>query len=125
MQFFPKKTNRLPALPNSASQEPRVLEIKVPALALQENRLHNVLTQTNIIQSIMTLPPAVGRQVLQQHIDAHLRSSGIHVHNQMDGVDDTSDDEISDMSDDKSDNDDDDDDNLPVSSAELQISRIS
>lgn len=47
--------NRLPALPLG---EPRVLEIQVPAIALQENRLHNVLTQTNIIQSVMTLPPA-------------------------------------------------------------------
>lgn len=45
---------RLPALPNG---EPRVLEIQVPAIALQENRLHNVLTQTNIIQSVMSLPP--------------------------------------------------------------------
>lgn len=54
--------------------------------------------------------------MLQQHIDAHLRSGAINVAKQMDGVDDTSEDELSDMSDDKTDADDDDDDNLPVCS---------
>lgn len=39
----------------------------------------------------------------------------MNVAKQLDGLDDTSDDEMSDLSDDKSDNDDDDDDNLPVS----------
>lgn len=103
----------LPALPNSPNPEPRVLEIQVPASALQENKLHSALTATNIIQSIMTLPPAVAASVLQQHINAVLASSSTAISKQVDGTADTSDDEGSDVSDDNLDNDDDDD-NLQV-----------
>ncbi|XP_055307859.1 transcription initiation factor IIA subunit 1 [Sitodiplosis mosellana] len=99
----------LPALPNSPNPEPRVLEIQVPASALQENKLHSALTATNIIQSIMTLPPAVAASVLQQHINAVLANSGTTIAKQLDGTADTSDDEGSDVSDDNLDNDDDDD----------------
>lgn len=100
---------RLPALPNSPNSEPRVLEIQVPASALQENKLHSALTATPIIQSIMTLPPAVAASVLQQHINAVLASSGTPISKQVDGTADTSDEDGSDVSDDNLDNDDDDD----------------
>lgn len=103
----------LPALPNSPNPEPRVLEIQVPASALQENKLHSALTATPIIQSIMALPPAVAASVLQQHINAVLANSGTSIAKQVDGTADTSDEDGSDVSDDNLDNDDDDD-NLPV-----------
>lgn len=100
---------RLPPLPNSPSSEPRVLEIQVPASALQENKLHSALTATPIIQSIMTLPPAVAASVLQQHINAVLASGGTPIAKQVDGTADTSDEDGSDVSDDNLDNDDEDD----------------
>lgn len=100
----------LPPLPNSSTPEPRVLEIQVPASALQENKLHSALTATPIIQSIMTLPPAVAASVLQQHINAVLASgSAPIIKTQVDGAADTSDEEGSDVSDDNIDNDDEDD----------------
>lgn len=102
----------MPALPNSASSEPRVLEIQVPASALQENKLHAALTATNIIQSIMNLPTSVAAAILQQHINAVLSNSSLS--KQVDGAADTSDEDASDVSDDNLDNDDDDD-NLAVS----------
>lgn len=107
---------RLPALPNSANSEPRVLEIQVPASALQENKLHSALTATPIIQSIMSLPPAVAASVLQQHINAVLANSGTSIAKQLDGTADTSDEDGSDVSDDNLDNDDDDD-NMQVCDA--------
>lgn len=81
----------------------------MPASALQENKLHSALTATPIIQSIMTLPPAVAASVLQQHINAVLASSGTPISKQVDGTADTSDEDGSDVSDDNLDNDDDDD----------------
>lgn len=111
----------LPALPNSLNPEPRVLEIQVPASALQENKLHSVLTATPIIQSIMTLPPAVAANVLQQHINAVLASSS-GISKQVDGTADTSDEDGSDVSDDNLDNDDDDD-NIQVSSVHCKHSK--
>lgn len=99
----------LPALPNSTNPEPRVLEIQVPASALQENKLHSALTATPIIQSIMTLPPAIAASVLQQHINAVLANSSTPISKQVDGTADTSDEDVSDASDDNMDNDDDDD----------------
>lgn len=112
----------MPALPNSPNPEPRVLEIQVPASALQENKLHSALTATPIIQSIMTLPPAVAASVLQQHINAVLANSGTPISKQLDGTADTSDDDGSDVSDDNLDNDDDDD-NLQVK-IDNEISRF-
>lgn len=99
----------MPALPNSTNPEPRVLEIQVPASALQENKLHSALTATPIIQSIMTLPPAIAASVLQQHINAVLANSSTPISKQVDGTADTSDEDVSDGSDDNMDNDDDDD----------------
>lgn len=109
--------SRLPPLPNSATSEPRVLEIQVPASALQENKLHSALTATPIIQSIMTLPPAVAASVLQQHINAVLASGGTPIAKQLDGTADTSEEEGSDVSDDNLDNDDEDD-NMQVKERE-------
>ncbi|XP_031629156.1 transcription initiation factor IIA subunit 1 [Contarinia nasturtii] len=105
----------LPALPNSENPEPRVLTIQVPASALQENKLHSALTATNIIQSIMNLPPSVAASVLQQHINAVLTNNALA--KQVDGTADTSDEDGSDVSDDNMDNDDDDD-NLPENEEE-------
>lgn len=107
----------LPALQNSPNPEPRVLEIQVPASAIQENKLHNILTATPIIQSIMSLPTNIAASVLQQHINAALANTGhaIPTQKQVDGTADTSDDEDgSDVSDDALDNDDEDDENLHV-----------
>lgn len=111
---------RLPALPNSTNSEARVLEIQVPASALQENKLHTALTATPIIQSIMTLPSNVAASVLQQHINAVLANSGTPIARQVDGTADTSDEDGSDVSDDNLDNDDDDD-NMQVNIFLLQV----
>lgn len=113
----------MPPLPNSLTSEPRVLEIQVPASALQENKLHSALTATPIIQSIMTLPPAVAASVLQQHINAVLASGGTPISKQVDGTADTSDEDGSDVSDDNLDNDDEDD-NMHVRGRRERIYRI-
>lgn len=110
----------MPALPNSTNSEARVLEIQVPASALQENKLHTALTATPIIQSIMTLPSNVAASVLQQHINAVLANSGTPIARQVDGTADTSDEDGSDVSDDNLDNDDDDD-NMQVNIFLLQV----
>jgi len=102
----------LPAMPGVQNSEQRVLTISVPASALQENQLHQVITGP-IIQSIMPLPPQVASSVLQQHVNAALQNSSInsiHVQKQLDGAADTSDEDGSDISDDHLDNDDDNDD---------------
>lgn len=102
----------LPAQPNVPNSEPRVLTIQVPASALQENQLHQALTATPIITSIMTLPPALASSVLQQHVNAVLQNNSanaIAIQKQMDGAADTSEEEGSEVSDDNLDNDDEDD----------------
>lgn len=66
----------LPPQPGVPNSEPRVLTIQVPASALQENQLHQVLTGP-IITSIMTLPPALASSVLQQHVNAVLQNQAI------------------------------------------------
>lgn len=103
----------LPAQANGPNSEPRVLTIQVPASALQENQLHQALTATPIITSIMSLPPALASSVLQQHIDAVLLQNNsiqsIALRKQLDGSADTSDEDGSDVSDDNLDNDDEDD----------------
>lgn len=101
-------------MPNSPNPEPRVLEIQVPASAIQENKLHNILTGTPIIQTIMNLPTNIAASVLQQHINAAISSNAFPIQKQMDGTADTSDEDGSDISDDNLDNDDDDDDNIHV-----------
>lgn len=63
----------MPGVPNA---EQRVLTISVPASALQENQLHQVITGP-IITSIMPLPPQVASSVLQQHVNAALQNSSI------------------------------------------------
>lgn len=106
----------LPALSSSPNPEPRVLEIQVPASAIQENKLHNILTGTPIIQSIMALPTNLAASVLQQHINSALSHNVLTAQKQVDGTADTSDDEDgSDVSDDNIDNDDEDDNDLQVS----------
>uniref|UniRef100_A0A182TY72 Transcription initiation factor IIA subunit 1 n=1 Tax=Anopheles melas TaxID=34690 RepID=A0A182TY72_9DIPT len=104
----------LPAQPNVANSQPRVLTIQVPASALQENQLQQVLTSP-IISSIMPLPPHIASTVLQQHVNAYLQNLNItltfHICSslQLDGAVDTSDEEGSDISDDNIVDDDDED----------------
>ncbi|KAH8288857.1 hypothetical protein KR054_010728, partial [Drosophila jambulina] len=102
----------LPSPAGSASSESRVLTIQVPASALQENQLTQILT-AHLISSIMTLPTTLASSVLQQHVNAAL-SSANHQKNmaaakQLDGALDSSDEDESEESDDNIDNDDDDD----------------
>jgi transcription initiation factor TFIIA large subunit len=61
----------LPPQPNET--ENRVLTIKVPARAIQENQLQQVITG-EIITSIMPLQPAVASAVLQQHVNSVLNN---------------------------------------------------
>jgi len=91
----------------------RVLTIKVPARAIQENQLQQVITG-EIIASIMPLQPNVASAVLQQHVSSVLNSlyakNPIKVSRQVDGTaGDTSDEDGSDISDDHFDDLDDDD----------------
>lgn len=82
----------LPALPNVPNSQPRVLTIQVPASALQENQLQQVLTGP-IITSIMPLPPQIASSVLQQHVNSYLQNNTmntIQIHKQMDGAYDMS-----------------------------------
>ncbi|XP_052863815.1 transcription initiation factor IIA subunit 1 isoform X3 [Anopheles cruzii] len=102
----------LPAQPNVPNSQPRVLTIQVPASALQENQLQQVLTSP-IISSIMPLPPQIASSVLQQHVNSYLQSSSMNKLIiricQLDGAVDTSDEEASDISDDNIPDDDDED----------------
>ncbi|XP_058449973.1 transcription initiation factor IIA subunit 1 [Malaya genurostris] len=78
----------LPAQPNVPNSQPRVLTIQVPASALQENQLQQVLTGP-IITSIMPLPPQIASTVLQQHVNSYLQNNtinAIQIHKQMDGA---------------------------------------
>lgn len=78
----------LPAQPNVPNSQPRVLTIQVPASALQENQLQQVLTGP-IITSIMPLPPQIASSVLQQHVNSYLQNNSINtiqIHKQMDGA---------------------------------------
>lgn len=61
----------LPPQPNET--ENRVLTIKVPARAIQENQLQQVITG-EIITSIMPLQPSVASAVLQQHVSSVLQN---------------------------------------------------
>lgn len=61
----------LPPQPNET--ENRVLTIKVPARAIQENQLQQVITG-EIITSIMPLQPSVASAVLQQHVTSVLNA---------------------------------------------------
>lgn len=82
----------LPAQPNVPNSQPRVLTIQVPASALQENQLQQVLTGP-IITSIMPLPPQIASSVLQQHVNSYLQNNTINtiqIHKQMDGAFDLS-----------------------------------
>lgn len=82
----------LPAQPNVPNSQPRVLTIQVPASALQENQLQQVLTGP-IITSIMPLPPHIASSVLQQHVNSYLQNNTmntIQIHKQMDGAYDMS-----------------------------------
>lgn len=56
--------------------QPRVLTISVPASALQENQLHQVITGP-IITSIMPLPPHIASSVLQQHVNSALQNPNL------------------------------------------------
>jgi transcription initiation factor TFIIA large subunit len=70
----------LPVQPNIPNSEPRVLTIQVPASALQENQLHQVITGP-IITSIMPLPPNIASSVLQQHVNAALQNAAMQAKN--------------------------------------------
>lgn len=59
--------------PQANETENRVLTIKVPARAIQENQLQQVITG-EIIASIMPLQPTVASAVLQQHVTSVLNS---------------------------------------------------
>lgn len=59
--------------PQANETENRVLTIKVPARAIQENQLQQVITG-EIISSIMPLQPNVASAVLQQHVTSVLNS---------------------------------------------------
>lgn len=59
--------------PQANETENRVLTIKVPARAIQENQLQQVITG-EIIASIMPLQPNVASAVLQQHVTSVLNS---------------------------------------------------
>lgn len=63
----------LPPLSGSTNTKPPVLTIQVPASAIQENQLQQVLTG-NIITSILPLSPDVASSVLQQHVNSVLSS---------------------------------------------------
>ncbi|XP_064550963.1 transcription initiation factor IIA subunit 1 isoform X1 [Drosophila montana] len=102
----------LPSPPGSTNSESRVLTIQVPASALQENQLTQILT-AHLISSIMSLPTTLASSVLQQHVNAAL-SNANHQKNlalakQLDGALDSSEEDESEESDDNVDNDDDDD----------------
>lgn len=97
----------------AGSEHPRVLTIQVPASALQEHHLQQVLTGP-IITSIMPLPPHIASNVLQQHVNSALQnqamiSNSLSIKKQLDGADDTSDEDGSDVSDDGLDAEEDDD----------------
>uniref|UniRef100_A0A6B2EJX6 Putative transcription factor iia l isoform a n=1 Tax=Phlebotomus kandelakii TaxID=1109342 RepID=A0A6B2EJX6_9DIPT len=106
----------LPAQAGVPNSEPRVLTIHMPASALQENQLHQMLNGP-IIASIMSLPPAIASSVLQQHVNSTLQNQSmgsISIQKQLDGAADTSDEDGSDVSDDDNiDGEDDDPDNDP------------
>ncbi|XP_059607606.1 transcription initiation factor IIA subunit 1 [Phlebotomus argentipes] len=105
----------LPAQAGVANSEPRVLTIHMPASALQENQLHQMLNGP-IISSIMSLPPPIASSVLQQHVNSTLQNQlgTISIQKQLDGAADTSDEDGTDVSDDDNiDGDDDDPDNDP------------
>jgi transcription initiation factor TFIIA large subunit len=59
--------------PQPGDSENRVLTIKVPARAIQENQLQQVITG-EIITSIMPLQPSVASAVLQQHVTTVLNA---------------------------------------------------
>ncbi|XP_014090037.1 transcription initiation factor IIA subunit 1 isoform X1 [Bactrocera oleae] len=102
----------LPAQTGSMNTESRVLTIHVPASALQDNQLTQILT-AHLISSIMSLPTTLASSVLQQHVNAALINSNMqksfNASKQLDGAVDTSDEDESEESDDNMDNDDDDD----------------
>ncbi|KAI9579283.1 hypothetical protein GQX74_004755, partial [Glossina fuscipes] len=102
----------LPAQPGTMNSESRVLTIHVPASALQENQLTQILT-AHLISSIMSLPTTLASSVLQQHVNAALVNANMqknfNTSKQMDGAVDTSDEDESEESDDNMDDDDNDD----------------
>ncbi|CAB3372649.1 Hypothetical predicted protein [Cloeon dipterum] len=61
----------LPPQPGSAETQPRVLNIQVPAAALQGNQLHQILSGP-VMTATLALPPAVASTLLQNHIIAAL-----------------------------------------------------
>ncbi|XP_073828160.1 transcription factor IIA L [Musca autumnalis] len=102
----------LPAQPGTMNSESRVLTIHVPASALQENQLTQILT-AHLISSIMSLPTTLASSVLQQHVNAALLNANMqknfNTSKQMDGALDTSDEDESEESDANIDDDDNDD----------------
>ncbi|GBP16930.1 Transcription initiation factor IIA subunit 1, partial [Eumeta japonica] len=96
----------------SMNSESRVLTIHVPASALQENQLTQILT-AHLISSIMSLPTTLASSVLQQHVNAALVNANMQKNfgtsKQMDGALDTSDEDESEESDGNIDDDDNDD----------------
>ncbi|KAG5681597.1 hypothetical protein PVAND_011013 [Polypedilum vanderplanki] len=110
-KLIPIQITLPPQPPNET--ENRVLTIKVPARAIQENQLQQVITG-EIITSIMPLQPSVASAVLQQHVTSVLNTmyakNPLKLSRQVDGTaGDTSDEDGSDISDDHYDDIDDDD----------------
>ncbi|XP_059481072.1 transcription initiation factor IIA subunit 1 [Neocloeon triangulifer] len=62
----------LPPQPGSAETQPRVLNIQVPAAALQGNQLHQILSGP-VMTATLALPPVVASSLLQTHILAALQ----------------------------------------------------
>lgn len=110
-KLIPIQITLPPQPPNET--ENRILTIKVPARAIQENQLQQVITG-EIITSIMPLQPSVASAVLQQHVTSVLNTmyakNPIKLSRQVDGTaGDTSDEDGSDISDDHYEDIDDDD----------------
>ncbi|KRG02095.1 uncharacterized protein Dmoj_GI22255, isoform B [Drosophila mojavensis] len=100
-------------IPIVAQLDPnRIMPVNVPASALQENQLTQILT-AHLISSIMSLPTTLASSVLQQHVNAALNNANhqknLAISKQLDGALDSSEEDESEESDDNIDNDDDDD----------------
>lgn len=63
-------------LPPQGDSEARVLTIQLPGSVIQNNQLGQMLTAP-VIQSIMSLPPALASSVLQQHVNTTLQNNSL------------------------------------------------
>lgn len=63
-------------LPPQGDADSRVLTIHLPGSVIQNNQLGQMLTAP-VIQSIMSLPPALASSVLQQHVNTTLQNNAL------------------------------------------------